>query len=136
MKPLLCAVALLALAACAARAGAPADPSGNWIAASGNVEVAIRPCGAELCGDVVRVMANNSMEGPGAAPTPPAQVGLRIFSDLRPDGDGWTGHIFNREQNRTYDCHIAVGDGGSLTVRAYIGAPLIGKTQIWRRAEG
>ena len=53
-----------------------------------NVEVTIHPCGEALCGDVTRVFANNSMESLGAAKVAPPRVGLRILSDLRPDGDG------------------------------------------------
>jgi uncharacterized protein (DUF2147 family) len=133
MKRALCVAAFLAaLAACTPHTGAPADPAGKWLAASGNVEVTIAPCGPEFCGDVTRVLANNSMEGPGAAKAPPATVGLQIFSGLRPDGEGWTGHIFNREQNRSYDCHLVAG-AGEMTVRVYLGLPLIGKTQVWRR---
>jgi uncharacterized protein (DUF2147 family) len=126
-------VALLLVAGCAPTQPPAAAPTGRWLSASGNVEVTIHPCGQALCGDVSRVLANNSMEAPGAAKVPPAQVGLRIFSDLRRDGAVWTGRLYNREQHRTYDCQVGLQAPNQLIVRGYVVLPLIGKTQLWRR---
>jgi uncharacterized protein (DUF2147 family) len=108
-------------------------PIGRWITASGNVEVTIRPCGAALCGAVSQVFANNSMEHPGPATSPPARIGLQIMTDFRRDGDGWSGRLFNRENGNTYDCYMSLQGPNSLVMRAYVGLPLFGKTQIWRR---
>ena len=63
----LVAGALLAAAIGGAAWGAD-RPDGVWVAQSGNVEVRIAPCGAALCGVVVRVMANNSMSTAGPLP--------------------------------------------------------------------
>jgi uncharacterized protein (DUF2147 family) len=120
---------VLAAPACAAAPG----PLGRWLSASGNVEVSVRPCGPALCGVVSRVFANNSMEHSGPATSPPATIGLQLMSDFHPDGDGWTGKLFNRENGATYDCHMTVQDADHLMLRAYVGAPLFGKTQIWKR---
>src|SRR5262249_50857822 len=49
----------------------PAGPSsqagvlGRWLTHTGNLEVEIARCGEALCGTVVKVLANNSMSGPG-----------------------------------------------------------------------
>src|SRR5208283_2381066 len=61
-------------------ASAAERPDGRWISQSGNVEIQIAPCGSALCGTVVRVMANRSMESLAASKAPPARVGLRIIS--------------------------------------------------------
>ena len=133
MKQVLGVALLSLIAGCAAAAPPSAAPTGRWLTASGNVEVTIHPCGAALCGDVSQVFANNSMEAPGAAKVPPAKVGLRIISGLRPDGAAWTGRLYNREQDRTYDCQVTLQGPDQLVVRGYVGLPLIGKTQLWRR---
>jgi uncharacterized protein (DUF2147 family) len=126
-------IILVALAfAAPAWASAP-GPLGRWLSASGNVEVTIRPCGPALCGAVSRVFANNSMEHPGPAASPPARIGLRLLSDFRPDGDGWTGRLYNRENGDTYDCHMTLEGGDRLVMHAYVLLPIFGKTQIWRR---
>ena len=124
---------LIAMSVTAPAWAAAPGPIGRWITASGNVEVTVRPCGPALCGAVSRVFANNSMEHPGPATSPPATIGLQIMSDFRPDGDGWTGKLFNRENGNTYDCHVTVQGPNSLVVHAYVLLPLFGKTQIWRR---
>ena len=138
-------VLLIALLAASARA--EADPRGLWLTASGNLEVRVDPCGAALCGKVERVIANQSMNRPGeamAADAQPAREGMTILSDFTPAAsetapDGlrvtteWRGHIFNRENGKTYDCLMSVGPTGELLLRAYVGVPLFGKTQSWQR---
>jgi uncharacterized protein (DUF2147 family) len=136
---LLTALVLTGLAACApAQTGAPAPANqvGRWLTESGNLEVDIAPCGKALCGTVTRVVANNSMAEPGKAMAgdPQAALGLKILSDFVPAEDGaWTGQIFNRENGKTYDCIMSLEAPDQLKLRAYVGSPLIGKTQIWRR---
>ena len=110
---------------------------GRWITQSGNLEVDIAPCGAALCGTVVRVIANNSMSDPGtvmAAADQQSPLGKKIFSDFVPSGDAeWKGHIYNRENGETYDCLMSLAAPDELKIRAYKGMPLFGKTQLWRR---
>ena len=122
------------LAAALGGAACAADrPDGLWVSQSGNVEVQIGACGQALCGRVVRVMANHSMGGPGESAAPPAQVGQVLMSDFAPSGEGqWTGHLFNREDGRTYDCVITPA-GRTMDVRAYVFLPIFGKSQTWTR---
>ncbi len=129
-----------ALSACAgASAPGPAalrELSGVWTAQSGNVDVAILPCGEALCGDVVRVRANVSMADPGnQAAGQPATEGMRIFTGLKPAGPSrWKGKIFNREKNQTYDCVVTSLSPTELEVRPYIVLESIGQTQVWKNA--
>lgn len=133
MNKMLGLLFLATMALAAPAASAATGPYGRWLSASGNVEVTIQPCGPALCGAVSRVFANNSMEHPGPASSPPARIGLKLLSDFRPDGDGWTGRLFNRENGNTYDCHMTLQGPNSLVMHAYVLLPLFGKTQIWRR---
>lgn len=124
----------------------PTDPRGRWITQSGNLEVEVAPCGAALCGTVVKVLANNSMrrDGEPMAPTDPRPaLGMKILVDLVADeGETppatWRGQIYNRENAKTYRCRVQVeappGVQGELVVRGYVGLPLFGQTQRWRRA--
>ena len=138
---------LLTLLLVAGAARADTDPRGLWLTASGNLEVRIAPCGAALCGKVARVIANQSMSRPGEAMADgaqPAQEGMDILSDFlpseretRPDGRSvvteWRGRLFNRENGKTYDALMSVGQAGELKLRGYVGLPLFGKTQAWQR---
>ena len=110
---------------------------GRWTTESGNLEVDIAACGDALCGTVVRVLANRSMGAPGqdmdAADKRPA-LGMRILTGLRASGDGTlTGDIYNRENAKTYRVNLTPAEPEQLLVHAYVGIPLFGKTQVWRR---
>ncbi len=119
----------------ATSAAQPVAPLGVWRTASGNLDVQIAPCGPSLCGTAVKVLANNSMAAGQAQKAPPARVGLKVLSDLKPAKPGtWRGHLFNRENGKTYDCLVQPTADGALKIRAYVGLPLIGKDQVWRRA--
>lgn len=118
-------------------------PLGRWITESGNLEVLIAPCDtarsgadAPLCGKVVRVLANRSMSAPGtdmpAADTRPA-LGMTLLTGLQPSGSDYKGEIYNRENAKTYSTRLTPADPDQLLVRAYVGIPLFGKTQVWRR---
>jgi uncharacterized protein (DUF2147 family) len=131
-------LAALALALPGVFAG-PAAPRGHYLTASGNLEVEVAPCGEALCGTVSKVIANHSMSRPGeamqAADDRPA-LGMKILLDFKPDGDNagtWQGRIYNRENGKTYDCRMTLDEAGNLQLRAYVGLPLFGKTQVWQR---
>lgn len=159
MKPSIAVAALLALglahaasaqeatkarpAAAAQPTSQPKAPLGRWITESGNLEVSIAPCNAgggnTLCGKVVRVLANRSMSAPGtdmaAADARPA-LGMTLLSGLRPaDGASseYQGEIYNRENAKTYRVNLTPAEPEQLLVHAYVGIPLFGKTQVWRR---
>ena len=121
----------------------PKAPLGRWITESGNLEVNIAPCnpagGNTLCGKVVRVLANRSMSAPGtdmaAADARPA-LGMILLSGLRPADGGsseYQGEIYNRENAKTYRVNLTPAEPEQLLVHAYVGIPLFGKTQVWRR---
>lgn len=64
--------------------------------------------------------------------------GLQIINGFRPDGGAvWTGaSIYNPEDGEIYHCKATISDDGkTLTVRGYIGVPLLGKSQVWTRVE-
>ena len=128
----------LMAAALAAQAQPPVPtPNGRWLTESGNLEVEIAPCGGALCGAVVKVLADRSM----SAPTQPMQaadprpaLGMQILSGLRSSGDeAFTGEIYNRENAKTYSVQITMDGPQQMLVRPYVGMPLFGKTQLWRR---
>jgi uncharacterized protein (DUF2147 family) len=110
--------------------------SGRWITQSGNLEIEIGPCGDALCGTAIKVLANHSMSNPGVemSSTPPA-LGLKILQDFLPDGENrWSGHLYDRENGKTYRCRMILLESGALEIRPYVGLPIFGQTQVWPRA--
>lgn len=135
MKTPFLALALLAIP-CLALAQQPTQ-AGRWITETGNLEIEVAPCGDALCGTVVRVLANRSMSAPGqdmAPADPRPALGMVILSELRPAGEGeLSGRIYNRENAKHYSVRLAPVQGDQMVLRAYLGLPLLGKTQVWKR---
>jgi uncharacterized protein (DUF2147 family) len=134
--------AIVALSGCAEQStAAPMAANqqlGRWVTESGNLEVEIAPCGEALCGTVVKVLANRSMADPSKTlpADAPSPLGMKVLKDFKPSGDGeWQGQIFNRENGKTYDCLMSLVAADQLKIRPYVGTPIFGKTQIWRRAD-
>jgi uncharacterized protein (DUF2147 family)/peroxiredoxin len=122
-------------------AGAPAaraaSVEGRWLTASGNAEVEIKPCGAALCGTIVRILQNRSMADPSRSLGDKPGLGLVVLSNFLPAGDGsFEGFIYDREAVQTYRCSLSLDPDGQLVVRGYLGWSVFGRTQRWTRVAG
>ncbi len=131
-------ICALALAACAPVAAA--EPvTGRWLTAEKTGVVEIAPCGAKLCGTIVKVAgprrdnadlrdANN----PNAALRGRRILGLPILTDFVARKDDWRGQIYDPNSGRTYRSIIKIGAQGRLEVKGCLG-PFC-RTQVWTRA--
>ena len=63
--------------------------------------------------------------------------GMTFVWGLGQDGDEWNGGtILDPSNGKEYKAKLKVIEGGQkLEVRGFIGFPLLGRTQIWERAE-
>jgi uncharacterized protein (DUF2147 family) len=60
--------------------------------------------------------------------------GVRASTDDPGIWDG--GDILDPDSGKVYRVRLKLlGDGRELQVRGYIGVPMLGRTQVWRRAE-
>jgi uncharacterized protein (DUF2147 family) len=126
----------LGLFVSSASAAPIASPIGTWLTANSHGVIAIAQCGDALCGRIV---------GIDRAPTDPmptdvdgrSQCGLTIITNEKPTGDGtWVGQITDPRDGDTYQAELWVDDSGDLHLRGYIGIPLLGSTQVWRKFTG
>ena len=64
-------------------------------------------------------------------------VGMKIMTDLKQDESGaWSGgKILDPKEGEIYKVKIVTEDGKKMDVRGYIGIPLLGRTQVWYKAE-
>jgi uncharacterized protein (DUF2147 family) len=64
-------------------------------------------------------------------------LGMTMLTNLRQDGDEYTGgEILDAKNGQVYKSKVKVIEGGKkLSVRGYIGIPLIGRSQVWVREE-
>lgn len=64
-------------------------------------------------------------------------VGLVILSGLRKDGEDYAGgQILDPDNGKTYSSKVRLTDAGKkLSVRGYLGVPMLGRSQTWLRQE-
>lgn len=64
-------------------------------------------------------------------------LGMEILSGIKKDGGRYGGgEILDPDSGQIYRCTITLRDGGErLELRGYVGTPLLGRSQIWERAE-
>jgi len=64
-------------------------------------------------------------------------LGMKIMTDLKRDKPGaWSdGRILDPEEGEIYRVKVTTEDGKKMDVRGYIGIPILGRTQVWYKAE-
>jgi uncharacterized protein (DUF2147 family) len=64
-------------------------------------------------------------------------IGMVFMSGLKKDGDEYAGgEILDPDNGKVYRSKIHLTDGGKkLSVRGYIGVPMLGRSQVWLRQE-
>ncbi|NYE63893.1 uncharacterized protein (DUF2147 family) [Duganella sp. 1224] len=64
-------------------------------------------------------------------------IGMTILSGLKKDGDEYKGgEILDPSDGEVYKSKLHLTDGGKkLSVRGYIGVPMLGRSQTWVRQE-
>lgn len=147
--PVVCASALGLLLASAPWASAQSDPAyGYWLVESKRAVVRIEACDGSpdrACGEIVwlaepldsvgqpRLDVNN----PEPALKSRQLCGLAMIGDfVRAKRGVWEdGFIYDPTEGETYSAWMEVQKDGALKVRGYIGVSLLGRSQIWTRAE-
>ena len=144
--------ALGALAA-AAMLGAPAsaaegdDPAfGRWVVEDGKAVIEIHACGEQACGRIVWLRqpfgpdgrAKRDVENPNPGKRSRPLCRLRLISGLkRTDPGVWEGgEVYSTRDGATYGFEIEGVEDDRMTVRGYLGLPLLGRSRVWRRDGG
>lgn len=128
---------------------AQASPLGLWQTyddKSGQAQsmVRISEAGGQLRGTIERIMDPSKAEKrcsecSGAKRDKPL-VGLAVIEAVptKPiEGLTWSGgEILDPKTGQTYRVRLHLADGGRvMEVHGYVGVPLLGRTQVWRRAD-
>jgi uncharacterized protein (DUF2147 family) len=131
-----------------AGSAAPA-PEGVWLTEGRDAAVELTPCGAGawvlLCGRIVWLQNATDESGrprvdglnPEAERRSHPVCGLMVLGGLRAAAaNHWdSGSIYNPQDGRIYSADVTVLSSTTLRVRAYLGVPFFGETQVWTRAE-
>lgn len=141
MKRIICAIALLLLAASAAMAQ---DVVGKWKLDDGSAIVEIYQEGDVFNGKIVWLNEPNMSDGrPAVDVNNPDKslrtrqiIGLNMLHGLKATDDGYSGgKIYDPNNGKTYNCSMKV-EGNTLKVRGSLDKRgLLGRTMDWFRVE-
>ncbi len=144
MRNSLLLLTVLALPLASAAAPAMPAPQGVWLTEDGDGAVAIFDCGDRLCGRIVwqksTLRADGSPDIDDHNPDPALRqrpvCGLQIIGALtQSDPATWEGGwIYDPDSGKTYRVKLTMEGAETLRLRGYIGIPLFGESQLWRRA--
>lgn len=117
-----------------ALAGAPAPGlAGDWLNDDRSAIVRVGPCGAGLCGRIVRVLARGApatdVRNPVRALRTRPLAGLTVLSGFSASGAG--GRAYNPKTGRSYRASLRLNPDGTLRVTGCVA--VICRSQIWTR---
>ena len=120
---------MIAAAMCAAiPAKADAPISGLWVTQSKDGVVEVYPCGAALCGKLVKFLVNppagagaKDMNNPDKALRNRTILGMNVLTGFKSDGKEWKGQIYDPKSGKTYRSIVYKGKSGNLVVKGCIG---------------
>ncbi|HLH12309.1 MAG TPA: DUF2147 domain-containing protein [Methylovirgula sp.] len=104
-----------------AGAASVAGPVGVWQVADGTANVAIRPCGQNLCGFVAW-----SKDGANL-------VGREVLIDMKPNGGLWSGVVVNAADGEKYDAHMSLVSSNVLKIEGCVMGGVFCGDQNWSR---
>lgn len=120
------ATALLVTTVAPAVAATPV--AGKWLTDGGESIIDIGPCGADLCGRVVKVFKGNpanprllDLNNPDATLRTRSIVGIPLLTGFRDGGRVWNGRIYDPKSGKSYRSELSRNPDGTLLVKGCIG---------------
>jgi uncharacterized protein (DUF2147 family) len=98
-------------------------PVGEWQIADGTANVAIRPCGPDLCGFVT--WSKNAAN----------VVGREVLIDMKPNGDLWSGIVVNAVDGMRYDARMSLVSDSVLKIQGCVLGGIFCGDQQWSRVK-
>jgi len=119
-------------------------PLGTWMNDDKEAKFEIFECGKNLCGKITWIK-NPTRDGkpkldtnnPDASLRNQPILGMVFMKDfVYHENNKWdNGTIYDPQSGKTYSCYMRVLDKDKMEVKGYIGISLIGRSQIWTRAQ-
>jgi uncharacterized protein (DUF2147 family) len=110
---------------------------GDWKTPSGSV-IRVDHCGGDVCLQVVQLPshapATTDINNPDASQRQRPLCGLTVGSGFHQDDDVHLsgGHLYDPKSGNDYKGTITA-EGDTLRLRGYIGIPLFGRSETWKR---
>jgi uncharacterized protein (DUF2147 family) len=128
-----------------ANATEPDSILGEWLVKSKDAKVKIYKKDGKYFGKLSWIKKDKSKKGEPIDENNPDEskrnrklLGINLLKNLEyKSGSVWEdGNIYDPRSGKTYDCKIELKDNGKkLEVRGFLGFSLLGKSQIWTKAE-
>jgi uncharacterized protein (DUF2147 family) len=130
----------IAVIAGAAGWGAPPalaqDITGTWLTETQTSRVRIAPCGAARCGTIVWVQNDTKdVNNPDPERRARSLVGLRMISDLKRDGESWSGSLYNPLDGRTYAGKFKLKSTREAELSGCVLGGLVCRSQTWSKVD-
>lgn len=115
---------------------------GIWTTPLEDTKVEIYQKGSRFYGKIIWLTPNvdkngkplTDTENPDPGKCQQKLEGLGIISDLVYSDQKWKGNIYDPESGKTYSTLIRLVDENTLELTGYVGLPVFGRTEVWRRA--
>lgn len=112
---------------------------GDWMTDNKSAIIRVAPCGAKMCGTVIRLLKPNApaydANNPDPAKRSQPMIGTLILEGFSRAANGWDGGtVYDPGGGRIYKSRIASPDGQTLNVTGCIA--FLCRTKHWTRAEG
>lgn len=117
--------------------------NGLWMDDEGRGGIEIRPCGDQLCGNIVWLRQPVNPQGrpwadlfnPDESKRARPVCGLQIIGGLKKSSDAeWKGGwIYDPEEGKTFDVELTLTEPDTLQVFGYAGIRIISETLLWQR---
>ena len=115
----------------------PATLAGDWLTDDRSAVVRIGPCGATLCGRVLRVLVRgapaNDVNNPDPAARRRSIVGTAVLSGFRPSGprSATGGRAYDPKTGRSYRASLQLNANGTLKVTGCV--LIVCRSRTWTR---
>jgi uncharacterized protein (DUF2147 family) len=110
-----------------------ADPSGTWVTQSGDTRVRIARCGTEYCGTIASSTYQKDVNNADPKLRDRNIVGVRMIWDLKPDGGGYTGQLYNPQDGKTYTGKLKLTSANTLQLSGCVFGGLVCRAQTWTK---
>jgi uncharacterized protein (DUF2147 family) len=132
---------LAAVALCGTAAAAAEPIEGLWLNEDRDGVIRVGPCGAHMCGWLVRMLkpapdgATLDIKNPDPRLRSRPLIGLPIFTRLRRDGNEWTGGKgYDPRNGRSFTAKLKLNRNDTLNVTGCIALGILCKSWTWTRA--
>lgn len=122
-----------------------ANVTGLWMTQKKGIVIDLYECGQRLCGRTVWLKRMTNKDGsprldaknPDPAKRDRHWCGIEVINRLSPKGGAkWEGgKVYDPKTGLYFDFELRARDDGKLKVRGYKGVKMLGKSEVWTRAD-